>query len=394
MKSLPLESFRLKNFKAVQDSGDVAFTPLTVFIGNNGSGKSSLIEGLWAFRNVSQDDLVEVMQGFYGYESIRYKGLSRNLVPLGKRGGKRGQWDDPISFEAQGRYANGPYAVETVVGLREDKQVFISHEQVTVGKLEFTRNGEGHVKLKGRAQNRVKLAPSLRIDHGLSIIHEIRYLGKITSDWQLLNLDPGAMGVPTLEYPKTRQGELNQDGSNIAEYLKGIKENDPSAFEGIVETLKYVLPYARDLKPVPFPGQEQMIYLEMNEGEFTVPGFLLSTGTLRLLGILALLRHPQPPPLIVIEEIENGLDPSTLSLMVEEIRNAVEVGKTQVIASTHSPYFLDLLDMSQIVLVERVDGQPPTFIRPADQESLREWSKKFSPGQLYTMNVMGRKDDA
>lgn len=394
MKSLALESFRLKNFKAVQDSGYVAFTPLTVFIGNNGSGKSSLIEGLWNFRDVSQDDLVEVMEGFHGYESIRYGGLSRNLVSLGTSGGRRSRCDDPISFEVEGHYANGLYAVETVVGLREDKQVFISREQVTVGKLEFTRNGEGHVKLKGRAQNRVKLAPGLRIDHGLSIIHEIPYLGKITSDWQLLKLDPGAMGEPTLEYPKTRQGELNQDGTNIAEYLKGLSENDPSAFNGIVETLKYVLPYARDLKPAPFPGQEQKIYLEMNEGEFIVPSFLLSTGTLRLLGMLALLRHPHPPPLIVIEEIENGLDPSTLSLLVEEIRNAVEAGKTQVIATTHSPYFLDLLDMSQIVFVERVDGKPPTFIRPADQESLREWSKKFSPGQLYTMNVLSRKDNA
>lgn len=394
MKSLTLESFRLKNFKAVQDSGDVTFTPLTVFIGNNGSGKSSLIEGLRTFRNVSQDDLVEVMEDFHGYEWIRYKGSSIKLVSQGKRGHRPRQRDLRVSFRAHGGYAKGSYEAETEVGLHDDKQLFISREQVKVGEIEFSRNGEGHVTLKGKAQNRVKIAPDLRIDQGLSIIHEIPYLNKITSDWQFLNLDPGDMGEPKLQYSKTRQGEMIQDGTNIAEYLKGIKENDPSAFEGIVETLKYVLPYARDLRPAQFPGQEQKIYLEMKEGEFIVPSFLLSTGTLRLLGLLALLRHPQAPALIVIEEIENGLDPSTLSLLVEEIRNAVESGKTQVIATTHSPYFLDLLDMSQIVLVERADGQQPTFIRPADQASLKEWSKKFSPGQLYTMNVLSRKDNA
>ncbi len=107
-----------------------------------------------------------------------------------------------------------------------------------------------------------------------------------------------------------------------------------------------------------------------------------------------MLRHPEPPPLIVIEEIENGLDPRSVSLIIDEIRNALEAGKTQIIASTHSPYLLDLLDLSQIVLVERVDGQPPTFIRPADQEYLKEWAKKFSPGQLYTMNALSRKDNA
>jgi AAA15 family ATPase/GTPase len=45
MKGKPsLISFRVKNFKAVQDSKTIKFTPLTVFIGNNGSGKSSIFE--------------------------------------------------------------------------------------------------------------------------------------------------------------------------------------------------------------------------------------------------------------------------------------------------------------------------------------------------------------
>ena len=47
---LPLQSFHLKNFKAVRDSGVIQFTPLTAFIGNNGSGKSSVIEGLEALQ--------------------------------------------------------------------------------------------------------------------------------------------------------------------------------------------------------------------------------------------------------------------------------------------------------------------------------------------------------
>ena len=44
-RSIPFQSFRLKNFKAVRDSGTIKFGPLTVFIGDNGSGKSSIIEG-------------------------------------------------------------------------------------------------------------------------------------------------------------------------------------------------------------------------------------------------------------------------------------------------------------------------------------------------------------
>ena len=48
--------------------------------------------------------------------------------------------------------------------------------------------------------------------------------------------------------------------------------------------------------------------------------------------------------------------------------------------TTHSPYLLDLLDLSHIVVVERVDGEP-VFSRP-DKEQLREWSKSFAQGDF------------
>jgi predicted ATPase len=181
-----------------------------------------------------------------------------------------------------------------------------------------------------------------------------------------------------------------KDGSNIAQYLLDIRRKDQAAFDGIVETLQYVLPFAGDFQPYLTSELEHTVYLQLTEDKFKVPGWLLSTGTLRLLCLLALLRHPTPPPLIVIEEIENGLAPRTVNLIVEEIRNAVEDGKMQLILTTHSPYLLDLLSLSHIVLVERVNGQP-TFTRPADRESLQEWAKEFAPGQLYTMELLSRK---
>jgi predicted ATPase len=123
------------------------------------------------------------------------------------------------------------------------------------------------------------------------------------------------------------------------------------------------------------------------EEEFKISSWLLSTGTLRVMADLACLRHPTPPPLLVVEEIENGLDPRTLHLLVEEIRAAITAERTQVILTTHSPY---LLDLSHIVVVEREEGQP-IFGRP-DTEHLAKWSKSFSPGRLYTMGRLTRSD--
>ena len=61
----------LKNFKAIQDSGVVKFTPLTVLIGDNGSGKSSLMSrDCRPTSALSADGLDEAMQMWRGFEYV------------------------------------------------------------------------------------------------------------------------------------------------------------------------------------------------------------------------------------------------------------------------------------------------------------------------------------
>ncbi len=152
------------------------------------------------------------------------------------------------------------------------------------------------------------------------------------------------------------------------------------------------MPFAEDLQPAITSELDRKVYLMMSEENIAdkLPGWLLSTGTLRILALLAVLRHPTPSPVIIIEEIENGLDPRTIHLLVDEIRYFVESGRGQVIVTTHSPYLLDLLNLSQLIVVERDTSGSPVFTRPASQKSLEEWAQRFSPGKLYTMGKLKR----
>jgi predicted ATPase len=196
------------------------------------------------------------------------------------------------------------------------------------------------------------------------------------------------MGILAQQLTAPELYKLQRDGSNLGQYLWEIRERDLAAFEGILEALRFVLPFASDVQPRITQEIESLVHLQMAEEDFKVPGWLLSTGTLRILAILAALRHPNPPPLLVIEEVENGLDPRTMHLLVEEIRAVITAQTTQVILTTHSPYLLDLLDLSHIIVTERVNGEP-TFVRP-DEDELQEWAKSFSPGRLYTMGRLTR----
>jgi predicted ATPase len=375
-----LSSIALRNFKAIRNSGSLKLTPLTVFIGNNGSGKSSVIEGLETLRTFVTQDIDAAMQMWRGIEHVRNKATKRrtHFGPSGKE-----QSSKPIEFHLRGRWQGEAFTAESVINERgAGNELFVEREQVSLGGLARVRDDKDRV----RTENERRLVlPGAKSLLGL-------HLKEYIQGWQFLSLWPQAMGEPV---PQTRTRDvvsLAKDGSNIAEYLWDIRARDLAAFEGIVETLKYVLPYATDVQPTLTSELERTVYLQLAEQGFKdkVPGWLLSTGTLRILALLAVLRHPSPPSLLLIEEIENGMDPRTIHLLVNEMQNAVQSGRIQIIITTHSPYLLDLLPLSSIIFVERQDGGDPVFTRPADEKQKREGASEFGPGQLYTMSRLSR----
>ena len=103
--TLGLQSFRLKYFKAVKDSGEVRFTPLTVFIGNNGSGKSSIVEGLETFQMIATEDVNNATQYWGGFDQIINKAVSHKPAEnTGKQ--VRPYYVNPMSFDLRGALTN------------------------------------------------------------------------------------------------------------------------------------------------------------------------------------------------------------------------------------------------------------------------------------------------
>ncbi len=370
-----LHSVRVRNFKAIVDSGVVKLGPLSVFIGYNGAGKSSLIEALETYQAIVRDGLDAAMQHWFGIEHARHKGQETR--------GRQGRQVSPIGFTltigtSPRKASRVTMSVDNAPAFNE---IFICDEAIRLPDgtlLQRDSTGAG----VGKGQSLLNRPPA-----------GFRDLAETVLRWQFLTLSPERMGLPV---PQQRTGggvSLAGDGSNIADFLLDLRRQDQNAFDGIVETMAYVLPYAKDIAPSLTSSEiERKAWLQLTESDFKVPGWMLSAGTLRLLALLALLRHPKPPPLILIEEIENGLDPRSMHLVVDEIRNAVLGGVTQVILTTHSPYLLDLLTLEHLVLVERDRNGAPRFRRPADDVSLAAWADKFSPGKLYTMGNLSRSE--
>lgn len=384
-----IKNIEVRNFKAIE-STKVKLTPLTAFIGYNGTGKSSLLEALQMFKSIVTEGLDAAVRPWREFEHIYYKGnLEKNV--------RRKQFFkadikyefEPMEFifqvKLKGKGVRELQKFSTAIGQeyynREYKRlegnIFYISELAKYKEYESSRDADNNYIIQGRK------SPWQTPDRSiLSAEFEIR---RYVEAWQFLSMNTFLMGDPHSQKKTSGPITLHKDGKNIAEFLLSIRDKDIEVYKGIFETLQYVLPYAKDLQPQITQELEKMVYLQLSEQDFKLPGWMLSTGTLKILALLAVFRHPEPSPLIVIEELENGLDPRSIHLVVNEMRRYIANKKGQVMFTSHSPYLLDLLKLEEIIVVEKTDKQP-VFSRPADNSDLLEWAKKFNPGRLYTMS--------
>ena len=209
--------------------------------------------------------------------------------------------------------------------------------------------------------------------------------------WQFLALNPDSMGELRRRQRMTGGPPmLNRDGSNLGQYLGPSEKRAPTHSMTLSMRLRAVLPYAQDLQVATIQEIERLGLPGDDRGG--VPGSRLAPVNRdpAHLGIAGLPPPSRPtPPFSSSRKSRTAWIRGPIHLLVEEFRATIHAKKTQIIVTTHSPYLLDLLDLSHIVVVERVEGEP-VFSRP-EKDQLREWSKSFAPGRLYTMGLLTRE---
>ncbi|HUG10367.1 MAG TPA: AAA family ATPase [Opitutaceae bacterium] len=207
-------------------------------------------------------------------------------------------------------------------------------------------------------------------------------------------LDPVAMARPcSADAPC----ELAEDGANIAAALHSLNGKAPSDFSAIVAEFTRILPEFSKIETVATRGNVEIEFELRDEGHAIGAGDL-SQGTLALLGILFLASAAPRPSLLCIEEIDRGLHPRVL----REARDALyrlshptdDAPSCQVLATTHSPYLLDLFrDQPEEVIIAEKTGARAGFRKLSEFPDLKELLSEASLGDLWFSGVLGGVPD-
>lgn len=337
-----IKSVEFKNFRVLRD----ATLPLgryTLIVGPNGSGKSTALQGLQAvstLRHYNYSDLATIGSKDEDVKVVLHWENSARQIET------RTYWGQTSSGQPQ-RQHYGPSLV--------------------VGRLE-------------------PLTPANQ--------EEQESLNQQLDRIRTFSFDADRIAEPMQILPNA---ELETNGRNLVVIMDNLQDRYPERFTLLNAALRQMLPeFDRILFETIQPGYKAFS-LRTRKSQQAIPAQNLSQGTRLALALLTLAYLPTPPSLICLEEPDRGIHPRLLREVQEalyRLSHPEDYGElrdpVQVVATTHSPYLLDLHrdHLEEVVMANRnEDGV--YFERLSEQPYIEEILRDSQLGDVWYTGILG-----
>lgn len=383
-----IEYLKVQNFRALRDVEFKDLTPLTVLLGPNGSGKSTVFD-VFAF-------LAECFE--MGLRKAWDKrGRAKELMTRGGEG--------PLSIQIKYREPGFPLITYHLAVDERNGSPVVMEEWLrwTRGKggkpfrfLEY-RQGKGQAvsgELPDEQDRRVDVplkSPDLLAVNALGQFAEhprVAALRDFITGWHVSYLAAdSARGQPEAG----PEEHLTKSGDNLPNVIQYLGEQHAERLGHIFDVLRRRVPRVERVMAEPMP--DGRLLLQIKDAPFSHPVLarFASDGTLKMLQYLVLLHDPAPPPFIGIEEPENFLHPRLLPELAEECRAATE--QTQLMVTTHSPFFLNALRDREVRVLWRDDAGYTQTRRACDLPGIPQFIEQGALlGQLWMEGQFGVGD--
>lgn len=357
-------TLRLHNVRSFAEAS-VDLGPLTVLVGPNAAGKSTVLNALHLLGQLAHKDWNELLSGERALDGWQRAGTEGSQLRI--------EVTEPR--EGGGR--------SVALARREDGDTV--SDQPTAWWS--TAQDEGWSQAFSHAE--LAAAP----DH---VRHWLRHM-------VLLRLDARRIAAPSV--PDRSNVRMEFDGFRLPSVLAHLKLEHQERFDAVIAAARQVIPQLERVRPVSTDvrrtieraflvgdevkrGHEVEIVVGHKlmfdfQGAAGVPAWAASEGTLLTLALMTLLHLPSRPPIVLLDDLERALHPTAARELVGHIRRIVQQDRhVRVMATTHSPYLVDALEPDEVrVVVPTAHGSE---IHPLDHHPVADRAlQALTPGEFW-----------
>lgn len=398
-----IRRIRIQRYKSLRDV-DLALKPLSVLFGPNAAGKSNFIDALQLLSRIAGSrSLKEAfeppyrgkpmesfsfdesgLEGLMKKESVSFQieadiDLSPAVIAavnkeIGetKRGQSESNGSDSRKVASYIHHRSLRYRIEIGISPRSGVLHVSDEYLVALGVDGEPRsrpqaflervNHRIHLRMEGQSHptyfDRYLDHAIVSRPHYAPHYPHLTALKKELQSWFFYYLEPRErMRAPTSVKEVRHIGLM---GEELAAFLNTLSSLDPPQFRAVEKALHSLIPSITGIRTEVNKVGE--VELSLMEGDVAMPARVLSEGTLRALGLLALSGVKEPPAVVGFEEPENGVHPRRIRDIAKILESRAESGTTQLIVTTHSPILPDHIpDESLFVCRKKSAG---TIIEP------------------------------
>jgi predicted ATPase len=394
-----IETIRVKNFKALRNVEIKNIPPYCVFVGRNGTGKTTLFRVFAFLKNCLAKNV---------RTALNLEGGRNGLKEVLSRGHETEDLEIEIQFrlEIAGTARLVTYRLE--IGDVPNQGAIVKREILRYKRgrhgspfhfIDFAR-GEGYAinneedfdKTEAeltRESQKLDSADTLAIK-GLGQFERFKAASafrQLIENWHIsdfhINSARGDKEDADTEH-------LSPSGDNLPSMARYLYEKHRAAFDSIKKRMQERVPGVSDIAVT--VTEDGRLLMRYRDGAFVDP-FIdknVSDGTIKMFAYLVLLADPKPHPILCVEEPENQLYPELMALLAEEFQQYAERGG-QVFVSSHSPDFLNAVPLASIYWLEKEKGET-SIHRVADSPLLVRLIKGGDlPGYVWNQGLFNSK---
>ncbi len=379
---MKIEKIKIRNFKVFKNIEIRDLPNMCVFLGANGVGKTTLFDVFGFLSSALRNNVKYALNQRGGFKEV----ISRD---------SEGDIEFEIKFRnTPDKYVSPLITYELSIGLNNKNQPIVTKEILSyrrgkTGKpyrfLNFS-NGKGYAitnedefqeskqLFEEKREEQTLDSPDILAIKGLGQFQKFKAISsfrRLLENWFVSNFQIHA--AQTIEDTGVSE-HLSTNGNNLAQVTKYIYETYPEVFQSILDKMKKRVPGVSHIEAE--ETKDGRIILQFKDGSFKDPFIAryVSDGTIKMFAYLVLLNDPTPHPLLCVEEPENYLHPELLAELAEEFREYADKGG-QVFISTHSPDFVNSLEIKELFWLNKQNGY--TTIQSAkDDETIKNLVKE------------------